>query len=505
MSLIPTLSNPDFKPLLQSDAVFGLLTQAVEKEEVEAYLIGGFVRDALLNRPCKDLDIVCVGSGIKLAERFASMLPGNPHVTVFKTYGTAMLHAGDWEVEFVGARKESYAADSRKPAVETGTLQDDQNRRDFTINALGVSLNEKTLGKLIDPFDGLGDLKRKLIRTPLAPAETFSDDPLRIMRGLRFAAQLSFDIEPDTYEAMTEMRERLNIVSAERISDELNKIIVSKVPSYGFKLLYFSKVLEVIFPEMVALAGAENKEGHTHKDNFFHTLEVLENVAQKSDDLWLRWAAILHDIAKPATKRYVQGEGWTFHGHEDKGAKMVPRIFARFKLPLNEKMRFVQSLVKLHLRPIALVKNTVTDSAVRRIIFEAGNSLEALMILCRADVTTKNPNKAKRFLENFDNVDKKIKEVEESDRLRNFQPVLTGEHIMAAFGITPGREIGIIKEQIREAILEGEIKNNFSENYTLMVKLGKDLDMAVKLDEASLTAQFPPAEELPVPTEGKEA
>jgi len=505
MSLIPTLSNPDFKPLLLSDAVFGLLTQAVEKEQVEAYLIGGFVRDALLNRPCKDLDIVCVGSGIKLAERFASMLPGNPHVTVFKTYGTAMLHAGDWEVEFVGARKESYAADSRKPAVETGTLQDDQNRRDFTINALGVSLNEKTLGKLIDPFDGLGDLKRKLIRTPLAPAETFSDDPLRIMRGLRFAAQLSFDIEPDTYEAMTEMRERLNIVSAERISDELNKIIVSKVPSYGFKLLYFSKVLEVIFPEMVALAGAENKEGHTHKDNFFHTLEVLDNVAQKSDDLWLRWAAILHDIAKPATKRYVQGEGWTFHGHEDKGAKMVPRIFARFKLPLNEKMRFVQSLVKLHLRPIALVKNTVTDSAVRRIIFEAGDSLEALMILCRADVTTKNPNKAKRFLENFDNVDKKIKEVEESDRLRNFQPVLTGEHIMAAFGITPGREIGIIKEQIREAILEGEIKNNFSENYTLMVKLGKDLDMAVKLDEASLTAQFPPAEELPVPTEGKEA
>ncbi len=503
MSLNPTPVHPDFKPLLQSDAVFGLLTKAVEMEQVEAYLIGGFVRDFLLNRPCKDIDIVCVGSGIKLAERFASMLPGNPHVTVFKTYGTAMLHAGDWEVEFVGARKESYSADSRKPSVETGTLQDDQNRRDFTINALGVSLNRETLGQLIDPFDGINDLRRKIIRTPLPPAETFSDDPLRIMRGLRFAAQLNFDIDADTYQGMTEMRERLSIVSAERISAELNKIIESKVPSYGFKLLYFSKILEVIFPEMVALAGAENKEGHTHKDNFFHTLEVLDNVAEKSEDLWLRWAAILHDIAKPATKRYVQGEGWTFHGHEDKGAKMVPRIFSRFKLPLNEKMRFVQSLVKLHLRPIALVKNTVTDSAVRRIIFEAGEALEALMILCRADVTTKNPMKAKRFLENFDKVDRKIKEVEEIDRLRNFQPVLTGEHIMAAFGLLPGREIGIIKEQIRESILEGEISNNFSENYSMMVKLGSKLGLQVKLDESMLISEFPLAEELPVPSEDK--
>lgn len=500
----PTLSQPEFLPLLHNDPVFALLTRAVEEQGVEAYLIGGFVRDTLLNRPCKDLDIVCVGDGIKLAEHFASLLPGKPEVTVFKTYGTAMLHAGDWEVEFVGARKESYTNDSRKPSVVSGTLQDDQNRRDFTINALGVSLNSKTLGQLIDPFNGIGDMKRKIIRTPLPPADTFSDDPLRIMRGIRFAAQLNFDIEPDTFEAMTEMRQRLEIVSAERISTELNKIIEAPIPSYGFKLLYFSKVLEVIFPEMVALAGAENKEGHTHKDNFFHTLEVLDNVARKSDDLWLRWAAILHDIAKPLTKRYVQGEGWTFHGHEDKGAKMVPRIFGRMKLPLNEKMRFVQSLVRLHLRPIALVKNTVTDSAVRRIIFEAGDALEALMILCRADVTTKNPAKAKRFLENFDHVDRKIKEVEESDRLRNFQPVLTGEHIMAAFGIAPGREIGTIKEQIREAILEGEIKNNFSENYAKMVKIGSELGLKPVLDEQSLVAQFPPAEEQPVPTELKE-
>lgn len=447
---------------------------------VRAYVIGGFVRDLLLKRPSKDIDIVCIGNGMELAERVAKNSGKNVQVAFFKNFGTAALKLDDWEVEFVGARKESYRSDSRKPLVENGTLEDDQNRRDFTINALAISLNRDDFGSILDPFDGLTDLKKKIIRTPLAPGITFSDDPLRMMRAIRFASQLNFDIAPDTFDAILEYKDRMSILSMERINEELNKIILSLVPSYGFKLLFHSGLLQLILPELIELQGVEILEGKGHKDNFYHTLQVLDNVSGVSKDLWLRWAAILHDIAKPATKRFDKKVGWTFHGHEELGARMVPQIFRNLKLPLNEKMKFVQKLVRLHLRPIALVKESITDSALRRLLFDAGEDLEALMMLCRADITSKNHDKVKRHIQNFNKVERKLHELEEKDKLRNFQPIITGEIIMQTFGIQPGKEVGQLKEIIREAILEGEIKNTYEEGYPFMIKKGEELGLSVK-------------------------
>lgn len=458
---------------LKGNRYFQLVGEKADALGLDVYLIGGFVRDQLLGRESKDADFVTIGDCIPLAESIAQTLGPEADFGFFKNFGTAQVKFGDWILEFVSARKESYRGHSRKPDVEAGTLEEDQQRRDLTINALAIALNKKNWGLWLDPFDGLGDLEKKIIRTPLEPGTTFSDDPLRMMRAIRFAAQLDFDIEPETFDGIKETRDRLAIVSMERVSDELNKIILTKTPSYGFKMLYYSQLLHVFLPEMVTLAGVENRDGLAHKDNFFHTLEVLDNVALRSNDLWLRWAAILHDIAKPQTKRFIPGEGWTFHGHEERGARMVPKIFNRLKLPLNEHMRFVEKLVRLHLRPISLTNDAVTDSAVRRLMFEAGNALEDLMILCRADVTTKNPNKAKRFLANFDKVEEKMEEVEASDRLRNFQPLLTGDMIMEIFGLPPGKFVGKIKEQIREAILEGVIKNSLAECLFLALQLAK--------------------------------
>lgn len=460
----------NFKDVLENK-VFKIITDSARELGVESYVIGGYVRDLLLERPSKDIDVVCVGSGINLAKAVANKIGDKVEVTVFKTFGTAMIKYRDWEIEFVGARKESYNRHSRKPMVEEGTLEDDQNRRDFTINALAISLNESNFGDLIDPFNGYGDLKRKLIKTPLEPEVTFSDDPLRMMRGIRFASQLGFDIAPETFDAITRNVDRLSIVSTERISDELNKIILSPKPSYGFKLLYHSGILSKIFPELVELQGVETIDNKSHKDNFYHTLQVLDNVAKESNDLWLRWAAILHDIAKPATKRFDSKVGWTFHGHEDKGARMVPHIFRRMKLPLNEKMKAVSNLVKLHLRPIALVKENITDSAIRRLIVEAGEDLEHLMILCRADITSKNNQKVKQYLINFDKVEKKIAEVEEKDNLRNFQPVVSGEDIMKTFNLKPSKLVGEIKTELREAILEGHIKNEYEEAFKFVKEI----------------------------------
>ncbi|UII26444.1 CCA tRNA nucleotidyltransferase [Fulvivirga maritima] len=463
----------DYTDQLEKKPVFQIVKQAADELGVEAYVIGGYVRDLLLKRPSKDIDFVCVGSGIELAKKVAEKLD-NSHLSVFKNFGTAQVKAGDWEYEFVGARKESYRRDSRKPIVEDGSLEDDQNRRDFTINALAIGLSSPIYGKMLDPFGGQKDLKRKMIKTPLDPDITFSDDPLRMLRAIRFASQLTFDIAPDTFDGIVRNAERINIVSKERISDELNKIILSKVPSYGFKLLFHAGLLQHIFPQMMDLHGVDVIDGKSHKDNFYHTLQVLDNTAQQSDDLWLRWAAILHDIAKPATKRFHKKVGWTFHGHEDKGARMVPKIFRQLKLPLNDKMQYVQKLVKLHLRPIALVKDDITDTAVRRLLFEAGDDIEDLMTLCRADVTSKNDSKVKRYLANFKKVEEKMLEVEEKDRIRNFQPPISGEEIMTLFKIKPGRVIGEIKEEIKEAILEGQIANNKDEAWSYM------LDIAAK-------------------------
>ena len=458
------------------NSIFKQLSRLAEETQTEIYVIGGFVRDIFLKRPSKDIDILVVGNGIDFAEAAGKVLKSK--VSIFKSFGTAMLRHGELEIEFVGARKESYRSDSRKPIVENGTLKDDQLRRDFTINAMAIALNQSNFGTLVDPFNGIDDLEENIIRTPLNPSETFSDDPLRMLRAIRFATQLHFKIDDLALEAIRSNCERIKIVSAERITDELNKIILSDVPSIGFKHLYNTGLLQQFFPQMVNLHGVEIIDGHGHKDNFYHTLQVLDNISEHSSDLWLRWAAILHDIAKPATKRFEKGIGWTFHGHEDKGARMVPKIFAQLKLPLNEKMKFVQKLVQLHLRPIVLAKDIVTDSAVRRLLFEAGDDIDSLMLLCHADVTTKNDFKVKKYRRNFDLVKQKLKDVEEQDQIRNWQPPLTGTDIMEAFGIKAGKEVGIIKNQIREAILEGDIKNSREEALTLMYLKGKELGLS---------------------------
>ncbi|MEN9386366.1 MAG: hypothetical protein RLZZ185_1107 [Bacteroidota bacterium] len=461
-----------------SDDIFKRIGAAADRIQMESYVVGGFVRDQLLGRPCKDIDVVCIGSGIALAEEVAREFDLPDHaVSVFKNFGTAMLKVDDWDLEFVGARKESYQRDSRKPLVMEGSLEDDQNRRDFTINAMAVQLNQSNWGKLLDPFHGIADLEAKIIRTPLEPGITFSDDPLRMMRAVRFASQLGFDIYPETFDALLNEKSRLEIISFERISDELNKIILCKKPSYGFLLLDACGILPLIFPEFMKLKGVDTEDGKGHKDNFYHTLQVLDNISQHTDDLWWRWAAILHDIAKPQTKRFVKGKGWTFHGHEEMGARQVPAIFKRLKLPLNEKMKLVQKLVRLHLRPIALSKEEITHSALRRLLFEAGDELEALMTLCRADITSKNGEKVKRYLRNFDLVEEKLKEVEASDSIRNFQPVITGEIIMQVFDIGPGKEIGLIKIAVREAILEGNIRNDFESGWDLMIQEGESLGL----------------------------
>lgn len=460
------------------EGIFQKIGQAADRLNIDAYVVGGYVRDHILGRPCKDIDIVCIGSGIDLAEQVAKEFDLPEHsVSIFKNFGTAMLKVDDWDLEFVGARKESYQRDSRKPLVMEGTLEDDQNRRDFTINALAVQLNAANWGKLLDPFGGLADIESKCIRTPLAPGITFSDDPLRMMRAIRFASQLGFDILPETFDALQVEKDRLSIISMERITDELNKIILCQKPSYGFLLLDACGILPIIFPEFMKLKGVDTEDGKGHKDNFYHTLQVLDNIALNTSDLWWRWAAILHDIAKPQTKRFVQGKGWTFHGHEEMGARQVPSIFKRFKLPLNEKMKLVQKLVRLHLRPIALSKEEITDSALRRLLFEAGEELEALMTLCRADITSKNGDKVKRYLRNFDLVEEKLKEVEASDSLRNFQPVITGEIIMHVFDLGPGKEIGLIKVTIREAILEGLIRNDLASGWDLLIQEGVKLGL----------------------------
>lgn len=472
------LNNMNFAETLHTNPIFKIVADAAKTLNVPAYVVGGFVRDLILNRPSKDIDIVCVGSGIELAELVAKNSGReDTYLSVFKNFGTAMIKLDDWEVEFVGARKESYQRDSRKPIVEDGTLEDDQNRRDFTINAMAISLNDNNFGELIDPFDGLADIRRKIIKTPLEPSITFSDDPLRMMRAIRFATQLNFDIHPDTFDALIKEKERIEIISKERITDELNKIILAKKPSYGFLLLDSCGLLEKIFPEFVKLKGVETEEGKGHKDNFYHTLQVLDNASTKTDDLWIRWAAILHDIAKPATKRFDKKRGWTFHGHEEMGAKWVKGIFTEMRLPLNEKMRYVKKLVRLHLRPIALSKEAITDSALRRLLYEAGEDLEGLMILCRADITSKNGEKVKKYLRNFDIVEQKLKEVEESDKLRQFQPVVTGEIIMELFGIKPSKEVGIIKIAVREAILEGQIENTLESGIPFVLAEGAKLGL----------------------------
>ena len=459
--------------------VLSVLKEISEQKNQSIYVIGGYVRDVLLNRTTKDIDIMIEGSGVDLANETAKKL-AIKKVSIFKNFGTAMFNYNGLDVEFVGARKESYRTDSRKPIVENGNLQDDQNRRDFTINALAINLHPNNYGEVIDPFNGLEDLKNKIIRTPLNPDITYSDDPLRMMRAIRFASQLNFTIEEQSLLSITKNKERINIISKERITDELNKIILSPKPSYGFKMLFDTGLLHLIFPEMVALQGVEIRNGMGHKDNFYHTLEVLDNVAEKTDNLWLRWAAILHDIAKPTTKRFDPEQGWTFHGHEDKGGRMTAKIFNNLRLPVDHKMKYVQKLVTLHLRPIALTKEEISDSALRRLIFDAGEELEDLMLLCRCDITSKNKEKVKKYLTRFDEVEKKLKDVEELDQIRNFQPPISGEEIIKTFDLKPSKEVGIIKNQIKDAILEGEIANNYQEAFIFMLEKGKELGLTQK-------------------------
>lgn len=458
--------------------VFKVIAMVTEEMGVEAYVVGGFVRDAILYRPCKDIDIVVVGKGIDVALNAAARL-GDRKVNVFKNFGTAQFVYEDYDIEFVGARKESYNRDSRKPVVEDGTLEDDQKRRDFTINAMAISLNKNNYGALLDPFGGLQDIDNRIIRTPLDPDITYSDDPLRMMRAIRFATQLDFTIAPESFEAICRNKHRIEIISKERIADELNKIILADIPSIGFGLLFDSGLLHLIFPQMVQLQGVETINGQSHKDNFYHTLQVLDNLSLRTKDLWLRWAAVLHDIAKPATKRFDARAGWTFHGHEDKGARMVPKIFAQLRLPQNDKMKYVQKMVLLHLRPIVLAQETVTDSAIRRLLLDAGDDIDDLMLLCEADITTKDSNKQKRYLKNFQLVRQKLKEVEEKDNLRNWQPPVTGEDIMQCFGIGPSLQVGIIKDAIREAILEGTIPNRREDAYKYMIEKGKAMGLQV--------------------------
>lgn len=456
--------------------VFKVVSQIISEKGLEAYVIGGFVRDLLLERPSKDIDIVVVGNGMELAQAAGDKLRVKK-VNLFKNFGTAQFNYKDLDVEFVGARKESYQRDSRKPIVEDGTLSDDQKRRDFTINALALDLRAETFGNLIDPFNGLADLEKGILRTPLDPDTTYSDDPLRMMRAIRFATQLDFQIEMSSLKSILENCQRLEIISQERIVDELNKIILADKPSRGFELLNSTKLLHQFFPEMIALHGVETRDGRSHKDNFYHTLEVLDNVALNSDNLWLRWGAILHDIAKPPTKRFDQQVGWTFHGHEELGARMVPKIFTRLKLPLDAKMKYVQKLVRLHLRPISLVKSNVTDSAIRRLLFEAGDDIDDLMTLCNADITSKNEFKVKKYKKNFELVMEKLKAVEEKDHVRNFQPPISGDLIMSTFNLKPCGEIGTIKTRIKEAILEGEIPNDFETAKKLMLQIGEELGL----------------------------
>ncbi len=457
--------------------IFDHISKAADQLGQDTYVIGGYVRDMLLNRQSKDIDIVTVGSGIGLAEKVAEFIKPKPKVSYFRNFGTAHLKYRNFEIEFVGARKESYRSNSRKPIVENGTLKDDQNRRDFTINSLALGLNSHNFEELTDPFNGIHDLKNRIIRTPLNPNETFSDDPLRMLRAIRFSAVLDFTMDTGTLQAIAYNSSRIKIVSAERITDELNKIIMSEKPSIGFRLLEETDLLKIIFPELAKLKGVDIQNGIGHKDNFYHTHKVLDSVAEKTDNLWLRWSALLHDIAKPVTKKFQEGQGWTFHSHNFTGAKMVPGIFRRLKLPLNEKMKYVQKIVKLHMRPIILSEEEVTDSAVRRLLFEAGNDIDDLMLLCEADITSKNTQKVRRYLKNFKIVRKKLQEIEEKDKIRNFQPPVSGELIMETFNLPPCKEVGLIKNAIKEAILDGKIGNNFEEAFSYMHKKAKEIGL----------------------------